>query len=511
MAGFNPVVLLSEEYAMKQIRNFDNEALPMAPGQMQAIRLRPLVAVFAVVALVGSMLPGCSDGNDSSNAVPISTANAGDGTSCGAGDTREAGLQGDVNQVTVNCGLRLLSQLPTAGSVQGSGNCAYVRLPGAAPYTGRVIKAYSLADPRFPVETDEETALGGSESMRAQTVDGRAILVSGSGVYDISDCQHMVLKGEIAWPSENAQLANYGRALSSHEIAISHDAMRVYSGLGFNIAYIEDLEHPDTWTVKDWSCEMSAQSNFVVNVPNACEGPSHKDVGRQYSHSSDDNFEGTVWYGANQRGSATQIEPATARMVDISNPDSITILDTVNEVPGHSLNWWRTPDDREFIIGANEGFGGGGDSCVEYPRPTNLGNALDAYIVEVTGNKFGEPFPLTLAINKPENCQAAKASGARASITEHTVYNRNGAAFIMIEFGGAGLRIFDIRDGENPREVAYYNDGAGYVHSGTFYYDDTRGIVLASGSRGGQVLVLQPQAIAALGLPKPTDPGYPFE
>jgi hypothetical protein len=253
---------------------------------------------------------------------------------------------------------------------------------------------------------------------------------------------------------------------------------------------------------------MSAQSNFAVKVPNACDGPAHKDVGRQYSHSSDDNLEGTVWYGANQRGSPTQIEPATARMVDISKPDSITILDTVHELPGHSLSWWRTPDDREFIIGANEG---GGDSCSEYPRATNLGNALDAYIVEVTGKKFGQPFPLTLDINKPENCEAAKASGARASISAHTVYNKHGAAFIMIEFGGAGLRIFDLRDGEHPREVAYYNDGAGLVHSGTFYYDDTRGIVISSGSRGAQVLMLQPQAIEALGLPKPTDPGYPFE
>ena len=475
-----------------------------------------LVVVCAAVALVGSMVVGCSSDHDSSNTDDgstgsISTDNATDGTSCGANDTREAGLQGDVNQVTVNCGLTLLSQLPTAGSAQGSGHCAYVRLPGAAPYTGSVIKAYSLADPRFPVETDEETAIGGSESMRAQTVDGRAILVSGRGVYDISDCEHMVLKGEIAWPSENAQLGNYMRALSSHEIAISHDAMRVYTGLGFAIAYIEDLEHPETWTVKDWSCEMSTQSNFVVNVPNACEGPSHKDVGRQYSHSSDDNLEGTVWYGANQEGSPTQMEPPTARMVDISKSDSIKILDTVHEFPGHSMNWWRTPDDREFIIGANEGFGGGGDSCSDYPRKTSLGNALDAYIVEVTGKKFGKPFPLTLDINKPQNCQAARASGARASITEHTVYNKNGAAFIMIEFGGAGLRIFDLRDGEHPREVAYYNDRAGHVHSGVFYYDDTRGIVITSGSRGAQVLMLQPQVIEALGLPKPTDPDYPFE
>ncbi|HKU38639.1 MAG TPA: hypothetical protein VJR89_10845 [Polyangiales bacterium] len=429
---------------------------------------------------------------------------------CGANDTPEKGLQGDVNTGTVNCGLTLLSEIPGGGHVQGSGHCAYVRSAGSAPYTGSKIKAYSLADPLKPMQTDEETAVGGSESMRAHTVEGRAILVSGKGVYDVSTCEDMVKKGEIAWPSQNAQNGLFFAALSSHEISISHDAKRVYSGLGFAVADIANLEQPNTWTVKNWSCEMNKQSGFPEDVPNACDGPSQPDVGRQYSHSSDDNLEGTVWYGANQEGSSSQMEPPTARMVDISDPNRIEILDTVVQFPGHSMNWWRTPDGREFILGANEGLGVA-DTCVKYPRPTSLGNALDAYIVEVTGKKFGKPFSLTLDINKPENCQAAKASGANASITEHTVYNEHGAAFAMIEFGRAGLRVFDLRDGEHPKEVAYYNDGKGHVHSGVFHYDAARGIMLASGAQAVHVLMLQPQMIAALGLPTPTDPGYPYQ
>jgi len=425
---------------------------------------------------------------------------------CGEGDKPETGLQGATHPGTVNCGLTLLSEIPFGGHAQGSGHCAYVRLGGGA-YMGSDIKAFSLADPLKPVETDSVVAVGGSESMRAHTVDGRAILVSGSGVYDVSNCEQIVKKGEIEWPSENAQIGFYLAALSSHEIAISHDAKRVYSGLGFNIANIENLEQPDTWTVKNWSCEMNKQSMFPGEL-GVCEGASHPDVGRQYSHSSDDNLEGTVWYGANQEGSSSQMEPSTARMVDISDPSKIAILDTVRNFPGHSMNWWRTPDGREFIIGANEGFGAA-DTCVKYPRPVNLGNALDAYVVEVTGKMFGEPFPLTLDVNKPENCQAA--GGSNASITEHSVYNKGAAAFVMIEFGGAGLRVFDLREGDNPREVAYYNDGRGHVHSGVFHYDETRGIMLASGSQAVHVLMLQPQIIAALGLPTPTDPDYPYK
>jgi hypothetical protein len=441
-------------------------------------------------------------GNASSN-------DAGLASKCGPDDNPELGLQGDVYPNTVNCGLTLLSTIPFAGSVDGVGHCVYIREPGTMPYTGGLIRAFSLADPFNPVKTDEELSVGGSESMRAKTVEGRSILASGRGVYDVTNCEDIVKKGEITWPSANAQAGNYLAALTSHEIAISHNAKRVYTGLGFGIGYIDDLGKPDTWTVSDWSCEMDRQSGFAVSAPKTCDGPTHQDVGRQYSHSSDDNLEGTVWYGANQEGSPTQMERATVRMVDISDPTKITILDTLASFPGHSMNWWRTPDGRDFIIGANEGTGRP-DSCVPYPRPVNLGNNLDAYIVEVTGKKFGTPYHLTLDIDKPENCQAAKASGANAANSETSVYNRNGAAFVMIEHGFGGLRIFDLRDGEHPKEVAYFNDKNSFTHSGQFHYDDARGLIVTSGRMVTHVLMVQPQTIKALGLPMPTDPKYPY-
>jgi len=118
---------------------------------------------------------------------------------------------------------------------------------------------------------------------------------------------------------------------------------------------------------------------------------------------------------------------------------------------------------------------------------------------------------VTVLLCLPENCQAARASGANASITEHSVYNKGGAAFVMIEYGSADLRVFDLRDGDHPKEVAYYNDGKGHVHSGVFHYDDARGIMIASGSEATHVLMLQPQMIAALGPPIPTDPAYPYK
>jgi hypothetical protein len=302
---------------------------------------------------------------------------------CGPSDTPEPGIQGDVAPPGgANCGLSFLSRIPGGGSVQGSGHCAYVRI-------GSVITAHRLADPANPVQTDEEPTHGGSESMRAQTTDERAILVSGKGVWDISHCEDMVFKGEIPWPSILAVVGANIASTTQHEMAISHDARRVYAGLGFAIAYLSDLDHPETWTVKNHTCEMNRQSGFPVQgLPDAtaslCDVAPQGEYPRQYSHSSDDNLEGTRWYGANQNGDGvSQLEPSTARVVDISDPNHIKILDSLPEFPGHSMNWWRTADGREFIIGANEQVGTTQDTCQTYPRPTSLGNAAEAYVAEV--------------------------------------------------------------------------------------------------------------------------------
>ena len=468
---------------------------------------------------------------------------------CGDKDVPEAGIQGDVNVATVNCGLTLLSQIDLGGSAQGAGYCAYVRVPGSMPYTGSALHAYSLADPFKPTKTGEEPSIGGSESIRAKTLGNRSILVAGNGVYEIGevrggDCK-LEKKGEIDWPSLNAQVGAYVAATSSHEIAISHDAKRVYSGLGFVVADISNLNLSETWTVRNWTCEMNAQTMFLAGgQPPLCEQVSAPDYPRQYSHSSDDNLEGTLWYGANQAGDSLpelvdvqielvhqlgdigiqQAEPPTARIVDISNslgqlasPPSIEIKDTLVYFPGHSMNWWRTKDGREFIVGANENVGQPVDSCQAYPRPTSLGNSLEAYIAEVTGGVFDKTKyesyranpQLTLAINRPENCEAATAAGTTPKITEYSLYNKNGAAMLMVEYGSGGLRIFDLRNGDKPKEVAYFNDGNGHVHSGVFHYNDKSGIIYTSGSQAVNVLELQPQIIAALGLPTPTDPAYP--
>ena len=236
---------------------------------------RTKICFAGVVVLLGAGIPALASTQPNPNTSPAR---------CGSKDTPEKGIQGDVAPAGgANCGLSFLSQVPGGGSVQGSRHCAYVRV-------GSVIKTYSLADPTRPRQTDEQSTHGSSESMRAQTVAGRAILVSGKGVWDIRRCEHPVFKGEIPWPS----IATYNNgpggvaSTTQHEIAISHDARRVYAGLGFAIAYISDLNRPSTWTVKNNTCEMNRQSGFpVAGLPEAtatpCDVAPQGEYPRQYS------------------------------------------------------------------------------------------------------------------------------------------------------------------------------------------------------------------------------------
>jgi hypothetical protein len=73
------------------------------------------------------------------------------------------------------------------------------------------------------------------------------------------------------------------------------------------------------------------------------------------------------------------------------------------------------------------------------------------------------------------------------------------AKFAAVNFGSAGLRIFDIRNPEAPSEVAYFNHGP-MVHGGVGHYDATRGLIYAAGNSGLWILKLQPQVRKQLGV-----------
>jgi LVIVD repeat len=464
---------------------------------------------------------------------------------CGSGDTREPGIQGDVPAGATgnfNCGVKLVGQLPRSGNVQGYGTCVYVRPraqpgpqpgdpPGRVGQQGGQVLIIDVRNPAHPVEVGSVPVKSGSETMRVVVAKDRAILVSGSSVYDIKDCLHPVLKGEIRWPP--LSMVGIPSRMLPHDLRVNHTATKVFAAFGLFEADISNLEDAGTWKVIDHRCELSEQvpgpwqdvhrranaanlslcSDAVVAAPMGAGfvvGASPLQASLLWptlSHSPDFNADDTRLYIGDQAGGTSAIWAGgpKVRIVDITQhmPKIIGEVDG----PGHGLDWFRVRG-RDYLAHSNEGgttkspiLPTPGDTCKPYPRPTGLGWGFEVLVSEVTDPaKAHNVSMLHIAINDAEFCEARKASGHDPVIAYHLVDNALDPHFVMVNFGSAGLRIFDIRDPMNPSEVAYFNHGLP-VHAGVGHYDAKRGLIYASGETGGLwVLQLEPQVRKRLGL-----------
>jgi hypothetical protein len=118
---------------------------------------------------------------------------------------------------------------------------------------------------------------------------------------------------------------------------------------------------------------------------------------------------------------------------------------------------------------------------------------------------------MTLEINDAANCAREVADGENASVHYHDVDNPRRTTFVMASMWNAGLRIFDVRQPLQPKEVAYFNPGLFVTPSdsglldkawGHVRYDERTGrIWFASQSGGFWVVELEPQLRRMLGLP----------
>ncbi|WP_339673769.1 hypothetical protein [uncultured Zhongshania sp.] len=517
--------------------------------------VRIVISVVIATSLYSCKSNSSSGGNNGGETPPVTQA------SCGANDTPETGVQGDIPRedqdsgrslLGYNCGLSPVYQFEVAGAVQGYDHCVYIR-----PATGfnplqqnetTPIDVYDVSNPTAPIFiktllTAAASGLGGtSETLRVAPTtnnpDVPPLLASGSSLYDISDCANPLHKGDIAWPASLPWPVGL-----SHDIRISHAGNRVSASLGIVTADITDLDNPESWAPKNWSCAVAGQFATIHAILEAgplglCEIVSSlglglpEDTAPQLAHGPDHNGNGTRLYAGNQGipadvgdasgfldagGSFEDVGDTTIRILDLTT-EPPTVLDQADG-PGHAVDWFRSADGREYILHSNEFVFVQQASCAPHPRPNSLGWAFEAFITEVTDDTLIRRSMLELDINKPEFCQEKLASGQGTSIAYHSVDDHFNAKLAMINFGdgilpspnplsGAGLRVFDIRNPSEPEEVAYFNRGS-LEHAGASYYDHDAGLLYMPDASGVRVLELQPQIVSYMGLPQPSDPKYP--
>jgi hypothetical protein len=188
---------------------------------------------------------------------------------------------------------------------------------------------------------------------------------------------------------------------------------------------------------------------------------------------------------------------------------------------GHSVTKTSIAGKGEWVMHAEESVFGAAYGClgsegapfagVAEPSFSNVSNPAEP---QMHVSKF------SLAINKQENCQAQLDSGVQASTHYHEFDSSENAKIAIVSMQNAGMRVVDIRDPANPREIAYFNPGdvANYTNEdgspddevrldnawGHPKFDAKSGTIWFATSTGGfWVVRLEKQVLEALGMPVP--------
>jgi len=408
---------------------------------------------------------------------------------CGRHDTPETGIQGDVPLADqqsgradqgYNCGLAVVGYNDLGGEggrdLAWSGDCAYVA-------SGPGIKVIDVSDPTSPVVTQTLPIQVGSENLHAVTTRERAILVSSARrpspdqpipvhVWDVRTCTQPTLLGIAHFPG-----------MQVHNIELNADATEIYGSLPLEVADISNLADPSTWTVEDFQCELAAQTTLgftgilFTQTAFALDRP---ECANMLAHEFEFNAAGTRMYIGGQNGTAL------AAMADPLGRDwdteqNMYVVD-ISQRPRQIISSWpgtghgvrrATIDGEDFLLHSNENVGFNPNGC----SPDELlpvEGAAHAFLSDISDEENPHQVSeLEMAINRADlaYCAAQVESGVRSTIHYNEVDNPDDTTFAMLSQGNAGLRVWDVREPEEPTEVAYFNPGRFTLPNGSTLLD----------------------------------------
>lgn len=419
---------------------------------------------FTVIAL-SALLAGCNSGSSSSSSSaaptvePVSRI-----ASCGAGDRPETGMQGRVSQedhdtgraaAGFSCNTELVGQyiVPNAiGTVGGfkveryvdkAGNeCAYydstLLFPTNVLDINVGVNVLDMSDPANPTLVDRlvtpamdsphESMVVAQEAGILAAVLGNPTFYPGIvDVYDISqDCRQPQLQA-------SAPVGFLG-----HESGISPDGKTFYSASpGTPTLTAVDLSVPFA-PVPIWTGDYTSHGLSISN-----------DGNRAYLSSG--NGKGVLILDVSEI-QARQPNPEVREIASITWPNQ--------SIPQNAIPFTRNGKPYLLEIDEYSTNNPGEDSSVaSHGEFVGAGRIID--ISDETAPRIVSD--LRLEVHEPENRELIKNDPGASNITGGyaghycdipTRVDPDIAACSMIL---SGLRIFDIRDPANPREVAYFN------------------------------------------------------
>ena len=371
---------------------------------------------------------------------------------CGPGDMPETGMQGETpvkdidsgrNKSPYFCGMRVVSQTPgMGGMMRRSRSCVYIA-------TAAGVRVVDMSNPTAPKPLQLLTdpgAVGSSESFNTVDTADRHVLVAGKyssaltndrspmSIYDISDCANPKLTSTYYWPGD------------THVPSITPDGKHVIMSLPYGVAGLMVLDISDL-----------QQPKFVGKFPLLLPR------GRQARcHDLSFNAAATRMYcpGSVPTEAERESEPGPS-VWDISDLTS-----------GKTLGWPPIP-----FVGEADVKGQGDHDA---PLVTINGKPYLVAGAELGCNIGRSDFPTIFDMSDEKNprkvgefrlevmerCAADSTFKASQKVNYGLHYNNvvedawGKIPLGMFSYQSSGVRIVDLRDPTQPREVAYFHPGA---------------------------------------------------
>ena len=419
--------------------------------------------------------------------------------SCGEEDHPETALQGQVPAGLrasgfkgFNCNLKLIGQSRGEGASwmhafftdRDEHRCSYYDtsspVNGTANRTHLGTVVVDTTDQRRPTETSylsTTSMLDPWESLKVHT--GRELLLGENGtnaaggpqldVYDIAgDCRYPQLLSSVATGTSangDASALPAGEILKGHEGNVSPDGLTWYSG---------DRGTPKKYTATDISDTRHPQLITTWTLPEIY--PATWSVTTHGLAFSEDGNRAYVSHAA-----VPQVATVSSTLAPV---DGVLILD-VSQVQARLPNpqitevshlFWRDGAQsqmyipisirgKRYLVGVDEVGAGGGNATanVQAACTAGLPTFAMARIIDIEDERHPKVASrLLLEIHDPANCSAVLPdivglSGFTYGSHYCSVDNKRDATTLACAYFNSGLRVFDIRNPEHPREIAYFN------------------------------------------------------
>jgi hypothetical protein len=469
------------------------------------MRTTPLVLVASVALVVAA----CSSGGSDEGPPPLTVAKA----ACGASDKPETALQGQVPAALrqagfngFNCNLELVGQSRGDGASwqatqfkdKAGRTCAYHGTSNAtANRTHMGVPVIDITDAARPVPTAYLTTTAMIDPWESLKVNERRQMLgavnarNGRGgpevdFYDLSgDCRNPQLLSSVAVGKADGSTGVVASVIG-HEGAWAPDGLTYYAGDTTNAQY------------------------YAVDVTNATQpkllGTWKHGIAGGGIHGfsiSDDGSRG--YFVSTGSGGSFTGPPENPTDAAIPTRNGLVIFDltdfqtrkanpTAKEI-GRVL--WKDGSvaqhtipvkigGKPHVIFVDEGGSGGVTSFAQFDAAcsANMAPFPMARIIDIADEKAPKVVSkVMLETHDPANCAKVRPDLAGLAVFTYgshycSVDNRQNATTLACGYFNSGIRVFDIRNPERPREIAYFNPAGVKTQSPGSNHSVARGFIV---------------------------------